>query len=224
MFAHGEQRGFRSKHPIVVTVRNPAERRPGIAVAGSVLDQFAQRRRFTRINNFRRTQSLQFRQQRAFVFQFGGHEIAGGQIGQSESENFSRLVNRGEEIIAFRRQHAFVEVGARAEDLGDFAFDQLAGPRFLHLIANGDLASGPEQSADVGIGGMERNAAHGHGAAAGEGDIKQLRAGLGVFEEHFVEVTQPEQQQRVFGQFVLDATILRHHGRQLRFNGHSLSR
>ena len=44
---------------------------------------------------------------------------------------------------------------------------------------------------------------------------------LRVLEKHFVEIAEPEQQQRVLGQFAFDAAILRHHRSELRFGGHS---
>ena len=42
-----------------------------------------------------------------------------------------------------------------------------------------------------------RDAAHRHAVAGGEGEIEQLRAGLGVLEKHLVEIAEPEQQQRI---------------------------
>ena len=52
------------------------------------------------------------------------------------------------------------------------------------------------------------------------GDVEQLRADLRILEKHFVEIAQPEKQQRVLGQFAFDAAILRHHGGELRVAGH----
>ena len=109
---------------------------------------------------------------------------------------------------------------AGREDLRDLAFDEFAGPGVFELVADGHLASGLEQPADVGIGGMMRQAAHRHAVARGEREIEELRAGLGVLEKHLVKIAEPEQQQRVLGQFAFDAAILRHHGRELGFGGH----
>src|ERR1017187_850760 len=68
---------------------------------------------------------------------------------------------------------------------------------------------------------MMRQAAHGHAVARSEGEVEELRAGLRVLEKHLVEIAEPEQQQRVLGQFAFDAAILRHHRRELGFGaGH----
>ena len=67
---------------------------------------------------------------------------------------------------------------------------------------------------------MKRQAAHRHAVARGEREVQQLRAALRVLKEHFVKIAEPEQQQRVLGQFTFDAAILRHHRRQLGFGGH----
>src|ERR1041384_7384129 len=67
---------------------------------------------------------------------------------------------------------------------------------------------------------MMRDAAHRNGPAFGERNVKQLRPALRVLEKHFVEIAEPEQQQRVLGHFALDAAILRHHRGQLGISGH----
>ena len=111
-------------------------------------------------------------------------------------------------------------MGARTENLRHLALDKLARPRLLHLVANGDLASGAEQAADVGVRRVKRNAAHGNHAAFGQRHIQQLRPQLGVLEEQLIEISQPEKQQGILGQLALDAAILRHHGSQLGVAGH----
>jgi hypothetical protein len=130
------------------------------------------------------------------------------------------LIHSSKKIVSLGREHPFVEVGSRAEDLGDLAFDKLAGAGFFDLIANGDFAPGFKNAADIGIGGVKRDAAHGNNAAFCEGNIQELSADLGVFEKEFVEITKAEKKQRIFGQFAFDAAILRHHGSQLDFGGH----
>jgi len=49
-----------------------------------------------------------------------------------------------------------------------------------------------------------------------------LRADLRVLEKHLVKIAEPEQEQRVPGQFAFNAAILRHHGCKLGFGGHRL--
>ena len=106
------------------------------------------------------------------------------------------------------------------EDLRDLALDQLTWPGFLHLIANGHLSAGSKQTADIGSGGMERDATHGNGTPSGEGDIEQLRPGQRILKKHFVKISQPKKQQGILGQLAFDAAILRHHGSHLRLGGH----
>jgi len=154
------------------------------------------------------------------AFQFRGHEIAGGQIHQREAEGFPGGTNRGEEVVAFGHEHPLVEMRAGRQDLGDLAFDEFAGPGVFKLVTDGDFPSGAEQPADVAVGGVMRQAAHRHAVARGERQIENLRARLRVLEKHLVKITEPEQQQRVLGQFAFDAAILRHHGSQLGFGGH----
>ena len=113
---------------------------------------------------------------------------------------------------------------AGTEDLCDGALDELAGPRVLHLVADGDLAPGLEQSRDVGAGRVPGNAAHRHDAAFGERNIEQLRAGFRILEKEFVKIPEPEEQQGVFGQFAFDAAILRHHRSELSVAAHRAKR
>ena len=63
---------------------------------------------------------------------------------------------------------------------------------------------------------MVRHAAHRHCAlpvASGEGDLEFPRGDLRVLEEQFVEIAQPEKQQRV-GILAFGCRILPHQGRQ----------
>ncbi len=102
---------------------------------------------------------------RGIIFQFCRHKIAGGQVHQRQAEDFSARTDGGEEIVSLGHEHAFVEMRAGREDLRDLAFDEFAGPGVFKLIANGDFASGLEDSTDVSVGRMMRNAAHGHAVA-----------------------------------------------------------
>ena len=107
-----------------------------------------------------------------------------------------------------------VEVRAGAEDLRDVAANEFAGLGVFELVADGNFSAMFEQLADVALGGVVRDAAHRHAVALGEGEVQKLRTGLGIVEEHLVEVTQPKQQQRVGRNLVFDAPILLHHRRE----------
>jgi hypothetical protein len=211
MLAHREQRRLRRERPIVVTAQNWKRR----------LQLFPHRSIFGGINYFRRAQSFQLGQQRGLVLQLRGHEITGSQVGERQAEGFPDRTNRREKIIPLRREHALVEMRSRRKDLRDLAFDELAGARFLHLVANRHLAARAQQSPDVGVGRVKRHTAHRHHAAFRQRDIQQARRDLRVLEKHLVEVAEAKKQQRVLGQFAFDATILRHHRGELRFSGHA---
>ncbi len=114
-------------------------------------------------------------------------------------------------------------MGSRAQNPCHLPFHQLPRPRLLDLITNGHLASRFQDLADVSIGGMVWDAAHGNRAALGQSDIEQLRSLLRIFEKQLVEISQPEQQQGVFGQLAFDSAILRHHRRELGVAGHQAS-
>ena len=182
--------------------------------------QIPHRRRLARINQLHRPQPLQLGQHLRVSLHFRRHEVAGGQVHERQPEGPPRRIHRRQKVVPLRLEHPLIKVRARAQDLRHLALHQLAGPRVLHLVADGHLAPGLEQAPDVGIGGVEGNAAHRHDAALGQRHVEQLRPRLGVLEEHLVEVPQPEQQQRVLGQLALDAAILRHHGRELGVAGH----
>ena len=100
---------------------------------------------------------------------------------------------------------------AGAEDLRDVALDELAGLGLFDLIADGDFLALPEQLADITFGGVVRDATHRRAVASGEREIEQAGRGLGVVKKHFVEIAEPEQQQRVAGNLGLDAPVLLHH-------------
>ena len=109
---------------------------------------------------------------------------------------------------------------AGGQDLGDGALDELTGTRLFELVADGDFLSGLEQSRQVTAGGVVRDAAHGRGLASGERDVEDGGGELGVLEEEFVEVAEPEEEQGVARQFAFDAPVLEHHGGELRFAAH----
>ena len=208
----GELRGFRSEDPILVTVQD----------GKAVPEQFLQGGGAGGGDDFGRMQPLQLGPQGRFPGHFSAAERPRGQIHQGQAETPSRAVNGGEEIVALRLEHPLVEMRSRAQDLRHLALHQLAGARFLHLLAKRHFAPGLEQAGDVTAQGVKGDAAHGHDPAFGERHVEQLRPRLGVLKEHLVKVPEAEQQQGVLGQFALDPPVLRHHGRQLLVVAHRL--
>lgn len=59
---------------------------------------------------------------------------------------------------------------------------------------------------------MVGDSAHGGGAALGEGYVHDGRGGLGVFEEHFVEVAEPVEEDDVSREAFPHGEVLSHHG------------
>ena len=100
----------------------------------------------------------------------------------------------------------------------------MARSRVFHLVANGDLAAGLEQTGDVTGGRVVGNAAHRDGAAPGERDVEELGAALGVLEKEFVKIAQAKEQQGVLGQLAFNAAILRHHRSDFGVAAHGLER
>ena len=211
MFAHGEDGRFGREGPVIVAAEN---------LEGAA-QLFAQGDGSGGKNNFRRAQSFQFRHQSRFIFQFGGEKVAGGKVYQRQAHGFAAGVNGGQKVISLRHQHPFVKMRAGRKNLGDLAFDQLAGLGFLKLFADGHLTAAAQDARNVGVGRVKRQAAHGNAVAGGERQIQDRRPGLGVLEKHLIKIPQAEQQQGIGRQFAFDAAVLRHHGSELRFGGHA---
>ena len=86
------------------------------------------------INNFRGTQAFEARLSSAVSSSTSVvRKSPVVRSAQARPKVLPSWTNSGEKIVSLGREHPFVEMGARAEDLRDFAFDELAGPRLLHL-------------------------------------------------------------------------------------------
>ena len=117
--------------------------------------------------------------------------------------------------------------GDEADDLAvDDGFGTaLAGlGRVLHLLADRDAKALADELQEVAFGGVDRDAAHRDVlaevlAALGERNVEGGGGGLGVGEEHLVEVAHPVEQQRV-GVLRLVLEVLRHHRRDAGVVGH----
>ncbi len=100
------------------------------------------------------------------------------------------------------------------QDLDHVALNDTSGRLgVFHLLANGHPEAAPEELGDVGIDGMEGNAAHRNFLPGGQGDVQHGRAELGVLVEHLVKIAQPEQEQSILV-LLLNAEILVHHRRE----------
>ena len=139
-------------------------------------------------------------------------EDAGGEIEQREAKSFPVAADAGEVVVAAGLEDVLLEHGTGRDDPRHFAAHDAAGNgRIFHLIADGDFLPRADELREVEVGGVIRNAAHRVGLPLGERDIEDGRRFLGVLEEHFVEVAQAEEEDRVRRQFALDAPVLAHH-------------
>jgi hypothetical protein len=201
----GENGGFRGEYPIFVVVEG-GERgfKEGVEGSGFGGDEALSR-----------AEAIEFGEECGGVGELGDAEVAGGEIDECEAVVWGGGMDGGEVIIAFGDEETIVEVGAGAEDLSDGTLDEVSGACVFDLIADGDFATCFEETSDVGVSGVARDAAHGDDAAFCEGDVEEARAGGSVVEEQFVEVAETEEEQSIARQFTFDAAVLRHHGSEL---------
>ena len=94
--------------------------------------------------------------------------------------------------------------------------------RVFGLFADGDAVAQGNQPVQIFVGTHDRHAAHRNvaalvPAALGEHDAECARGGLGVVEEHLVEIAHPVEQQavRIIG---LDLDVLLEHGTRARID------
>ncbi len=120
--------------------------------------------------------------------ELGRLEVAGREVHARDAERRADGVHGGEKVVPLGREHPFVEVRAGREDLRDVAFDELAGLGVLELVADGDFAAGAQESRDVAVGGVMRQAAHGDRLPPREREVEQARTLDRVVEEHLVEI------------------------------------
>ncbi len=112
---------------------------------------------------------------------------------------------REQKIGAAGFEKGVLDQGAGGDDTDNFPADRAfagARPGVFHLLGDGDTEAAAYQASEVGVGGVDRDAAHRDGiagmlAAGGEGDVEGGRGGFRIGEEQFVEVAHAEEQKRV---------------------------
>ncbi len=92
------------------------------------------------------------------------------------------------------------------------------------MLGDGDAFAGLDDFGDVALGCVVGDAAHGDAVAFGEGDVEDFCGGLGVLEEHLVEVAEAVEEQDVIGQGAAHCLVLRHHRGEFLFFGHAAGR
>src|SRR5215472_4106040 len=106
--------------------------------------------------------------------------------------------NGSKEIVFSDIQDAKIGGSARSDDAHNFAaYEFFAGTRLFHLVANGDLKAGANQSGEIAFRGVIGNAAHGDGLAffaiaRGERDLEFARSDHGIFVKQLVKIAQSE--------------------------------
>src|SRR6266487_5501170 len=92
---------------------------------------------------FGRRNTRDFIVQRLPILRLGQAELTGAQIGVCETERITVGIDRAEIIRALRIEPAQFAYRSRADNLRNFAIDNLAATLWLtHLITNGDAPSG----------------------------------------------------------------------------------
>ena len=161
-----------------------------------------------RQQSFPRPQKLQFiaqRLHRARPAKLRGLKFSGRQIHIRHSQCRPRRIlrHRRQKIILPRLQHCPFSSRPRRNHPHNFApHNFLARPRQFHLVANRDLESRPNQPCDIPVRCVVRHPAHGNRLAlfpvpGCQCDLQFARCDDRVFVEQFVEIAQPEKQQRV---------------------------
>ena len=129
MFAQGENCLFGQKRVAVVFER--------------VINFAGLRFLFRADQQFGGRNTRDFITQRLLVLRLGQSELTRAEIGVCETERITIGIDRAEIIRALRIEPAQFAYRSRADDLRDFAIDNLAARLWLsHLITNGDAPSG----------------------------------------------------------------------------------
>ena len=87
-------------------------------------------------------------------------------------------------------------------------------PRFNSISISGYhiQEAGANQALEIARSRVVGDAAHRGVVALGQSDIEDVRRRLGIIEEHFIEVAQPKEEDRVLRKLTPYRAILRHHG------------
>ena len=175
----------------------------------------------TPTQNFRRGEPAQLRCGRSGIGTGGGEKRTGGNVAKCHAKFTHISIQAGEIIVPAFFQHAAFRDCAGGDDPGNVPLHQaFGGGRILHLLTNGYLVALGNQTGNVGIHAVIGHAAHGClfflglvPIPGGQGQIQLPGCHFGILVEHFVEVTQPEEQNAVLIAF-LDFVVLTLHGCQ----------
>ncbi len=126
-------------------------------------------------------------------------------------------------IVFYRRQidrllliADLIDDSSRRDDADDIAFHEAdCFFRVLHLLDDRDLVSALHESLDIGSDRMMRNSAHRNpvfhaGILACQDQVQLSAGGLGIIEEHLIEIADPVEYQSI-RVILLHFEILLHH-------------
>ena len=132
-------------------------------------------------------------------------ELPRREVGGRESQAGARARReKGEEVVPPRIEEGVIEHGAGGDRLDHLAADEplRPGSRILHLLADRRPAPEPDQARQVVVERLRGNAGKRDAGRrpvvpGGEREAEKPRALLGVLPEELVEVSHPEEEQRV---------------------------
>ncbi|MPM35347.1 hypothetical protein SDC9_81938 [bioreactor metagenome] len=154
----------------------------------------------------------EFALRRRAVGEFGHLEFPGADVKRRQRIVALAEIERHQKIADRRIEHARIDDRARSDDPGDRAFDDALGQlRILELLRDGDLDPGIEQARQLRVKRVIGKSAHGIALPLGQRQLHQRAAPHRVVEEHFVEVPEPEEQNRILGDIGLGRAVLLHH-------------
>lgn len=121
---------------------------------------------------------------------------------------FPRSSVRGGTFLFSHRDHivtffaVFLDVGTWGDDLGDFSLHDFSRGGLGGLFGDGDFVAVLDEFGDVFIDAMMGDSCHGDGVLgvfvfAGEDEVKDFMADVGVFEEGFVKVPDTEEEDAI---------------------------
>ncbi len=115
---------------------------------------------------------------------------------------------RRQVVAATRVELRILQRRTGCQDAGEPAAHELAGDGGFQLVADRDLPAGGQEPIHVCRGGVVRQARHRRLMALRERQPEHLGGDLGVMTEDFVEVTETEEQDRAFREFIAELTVL----------------
>ena len=142
-------------------------------------------------------------------------ELAGRDVDERHAGRIAAGDDRQQKVV----RRSFEVGGIRQRTWGDDPHDVapqelLLAPGRLELLADRDLLPRVNEPRDVAVGGVVGNARHRRALTRGQGDLEQSGRELGVLEEGFVEIAQPEQE-HVIRVAPLQIAVLAHHRREV---------